>query len=118
MKNKIKVICFDIDNTLCETYKNNYKNSKPIIRNISIVNQLHSKNYYIKIFTSRYMGRSKENTEMAKKRGYEFTKKQLKNWNLKYDELIFGKPSFDLLIDDKAIFFEKNWQKKLKKNLL
>ena len=113
MKSKIKIICFDIDNTLCITYNNDYKNSKPIKKNISIVNQLHSKNYYIKIFTSRFMGRSKEQTKLAKKKGYEFTKKQLKKWKLKYDELIFGKPSFDLLIDDKALFFNKKWTNKL-----
>ena len=51
---------------------------KPIIRNISIVNQLHSKNYYIKIFTSRYMGRTKENTEMAKKEDMNLQKNNLK----------------------------------------
>jgi hypothetical protein len=117
MNNKIKILCFDIDNTLCTTCKSDYKNSKPIKKNISLVNQLHSKNYYIKIFTSRFMARSKERSSLAKKKGFDFTKKQLKGWNLKYDELIFGKPSFDLLIDDKAFFFQKNWQKKLKKIL-
>ena len=68
MKSKIKIICFDIDNTLCITYNNDYKNSKPIKKNISIVSQLHSKNYFIKIFTSRFMGRSKEKTKLAKKK--------------------------------------------------
>ena len=42
------------------------------------------------------------------------TRKQLKKWDLKYHELIFGKPSYDLFIDDKSIFFNKNWVKKIK----
>jgi len=117
MKKKVKILCFDIDNTLCTTHKSDYKKSKPIKKNISLVNQLHTKNYYIKIFTSRFMGRSKEKSSLARKKGFDFTKKQLKSWDLKYDELIFGKPSFDLLIDDKAIFFQKNWQKKIKEFL-
>lgn len=117
MKKKIKILCFDIDNTLCTTKNSDYKNSKPIKKNISLVNQLHTKNYYIKIFTSRFMGRSKEKSSLARRKGFDFTKKQLKSWGLKYNELIFGKPSFDLLIDDRAIFFQKNWQDKIKKFL-
>lgn len=112
MKKK-KIICFDIDNTLCITKNNDYKNSIPIKKNILAVNKLYSNNYYIKIFTSRFMGRSNENSFLAKKRGFIFTKKQLLTWNLNYHELIFGKPSYDLIVDDKAIFYKKNWQKVL-----
>ena len=32
-------------------------------------------------------------------------------------ELIFGKPSFDLFIDDRALFFKKNWPKVLDRYL-
>ena len=32
------------------------------------------------------------------------TLNQLNKWNLKYHKLIFGKPSFDLYVDDKTIF--------------
>jgi hypothetical protein len=32
-----------------------------------------------------------------------FTKKQLAKWKVKYDELIFGKPSADCYIDDKGV---------------
>lgn len=86
-----KIICFDIDGVICLTKKNNY----------------------IKIFTARFMGRSKENINLAKQRGYYFTKKQLDKWNVKYHKLIFGKPSYDLFIDDKTIFYKKNWIKKI-----
>ena len=43
---KIKVICFDIDNTICRTNGSNYKNSKPIIKNIKYINHLYNKGYY------------------------------------------------------------------------
>ena len=33
----------------------------------------------------------------------DITESQLKDWGVKYHELRFGKPSFDLLIDDKAL---------------
>ena len=63
------------------------------------------------------MGRNKDQISKAKKQGYNFTKNQLKKWNLKYDRLIFGKPSFDLFIDDKSIFFKKSWSKLLLKKI-
>ena len=66
------------------------------------------------------MGRNYENIVKAKKQAASFTKKQLKKWNVKYHKLIFGKPSFDLFVDDKTLFFKKEWykfiDKRLKKN--
>jgi hypothetical protein len=116
--NKIKkILCFDIDNTLCTTKKSNYYQSKPLIKNIEFVNKLKKKGHYIKIFTSRFMGRNNNNAFLAKKDGYIFTKKQLKNWNLRYDELIFGKPSYDVFIDDKNLFHKSRWRKELIKKI-
>ena len=112
-----KTICFDLDNTICKTKKNCYKKSIPFKKKIFLINLLYDKGYEIKIFTSRFMGRSLENPKQAKKLGYLFTKKPLNNWGLKYHELIFGKPSYDYFIDDKSIFFKKNWIIELKKKL-
>jgi len=112
-----KIICFDIDNTICTTVKNNYQTSIPNIKAIKMINFLYKNGYKIILFTSRYMGRSKENVKIAKKKASKITIKQLKDWNLKYHKIIFGKPSFDLYIDDKAIFFKKNWYNYIKKKL-
>lgn len=109
------IFCFDIDNVLCKTRKSKYQNSKPIKKNIKIINDLKESGHYIKIFTARFMGRNNENRHLAKKQGLTMTKEQLKKWNLNYDELIFGKPSYDLFIDDKNFGFKKNWAFKLKK---
>ena len=114
---KIKTICFDLDNTLCITKKNYYRKSKPIKKNINLVNNLYDNGYIIKIFTARFMGRSNENLTKAKQRGFEMTKKQLKSWNLKYHKLIFGKPVYDIIIDDKAYGYNSSWTKKLIKIL-
>ena len=114
---KIKTICFDLDNTLCTTKKNNYTKSKPIKKNIKLVNKLYDDGYNIKIFTARFMGRSNDNQNLAKKRGFEMTKKQLKKWNLKYHKLILGKPTYDFVVDDKAYGYNSNWSNKLLKIL-
>ena len=47
--------------------------------------------------------------------GFKLTKTQLKKWKVKYHKLILGKPSYDLIVDDKGIFFNKNWIKKIDK---
>lgn len=115
-KNK-KVICFDLDNIICTTVGNNYLQSKPILKNILIINKIYTQGHYVKIFTARFMGRSKENVSLATKRGYKFTVEQLKKWKVRYNELIFGKPSYDIFIDDKNHNFDKNWAKSILKNL-
>ncbi len=104
-----KIICFDIDGVICKTYKNDYKNAKPIIKSINIINKLYNNNFYIKLFTARFMGRNRDNCIKAKKQGFILTKKQLKNWGVKYHKLLMCKPSYDIFIDDKALNFKKNW---------
>ena len=113
MKKKYKIICFDIDNVICNTKKNYYKQSTPKKKVIKFINSLYDNGYFIKVFTARFMGRYKSKIN-AKKKGYLFTQNQLKKWGLKYNELIFGKPAYDVFIDDKNLGYSKNWITDLK----
>ena len=61
------------------------------------------------------MGRTTNNKIKAENLAKNLTLKQLKKWNVKFDEIYFGKPSYDVVVDDKAIFFKKDWNKFLKK---
>ncbi len=112
-----KTLCFDLDNIICRTKNNSYRNSKPINKNIDFINNLYDRGFTIKIFTARFMGRNNDNVFKAKKQGLNLTKKQLSNWNVKYHKLIMGKPSFDIVIDDKNLEFKINWIKSLKMKL-
>ena len=112
------IFCFDIDNVLCVSSNNNYKKSKPIKKNIKLVNLLMKDGHYIKLFTSRHMGRNNENKLLAKKQSYNFTKTQLKKWGVNYHKLIFGKPSYDLFVDDKSLGYNKNWASILLKKFI
>ena len=106
-------ICFDIDGVICNTHNGNYAQSRPIKSNIRKINQFYQKGHKIIIFTARYMGRTKDNEKAAFKRGFELTSKQLKKWGVKFHVLKMGKPSFDLIVDDKAIFFKKKWSNQI-----
>ncbi len=114
---KKKIICFDIDNVICKTKLNHYKNSQPNKKTINLINSLYERGYFIKIFTARGMGKYKKNKKQIKKIIGKLTINQLKKWKVNYHELIFYKPSYDIFIDDKALGFEKNWHLKLKRKL-
>lgn len=109
-----KIFCFDIDNTICKTIKNYYRKSKPYKNKIRVINNLYKKGHTILFFTSRGMSKYKGNLKKIHKIHYNFTCRQLKLWGVKYHKLIMGKPTFDFIIDDKSIFFRKNWEKYLK----
>ena len=98
---KKKIFCFDIDGVICKTKKKDYLKSKPNRRVIEIINQLYKKNKIV-IFTARYMGRNKENSNLVKKKYYKKTFDQLSQWGIKFHKLIMGKPSYDIFIDDKS----------------
>ena len=119
MKNKKfkKIICFDVDNVICHTKEKDYRNAEPNKKSIKKINNLFKQGYIIKLFTGRYMGRNNENRLKAKRQGYKMTVKQLKKWNLNYHKLFFGKPSFDLFVDDKSMYFKKNWYSHIDKYL-
>ena len=116
MKKKM-IFCFDIDNTICKTEGRNYQKAKPKKRIITLINKLYEHGHTIKIFTGRFMGKNKDNIKGAYKDGYKLTKKQLRNWKLKYHRLILGKPSLDILIDDKALGFKSSLIQNLNKYL-
>ena len=115
---KKKTFCFDLDNTLCVTKGSNYLKSKPKKKLIKLVNELYNNGHTIKIFTARYMGRSNDNKIIAKKLASNLTKKQLKEWGVNYNKLIFGKPSYDIFVDDKNSCYKKNWRLTLQKKFL
>jgi len=110
---KIQKICFDIDGVVCSTNNGDYNSSRPIRKNINKINALYDAGYKIILYTARYMGRSLDNEKKATKMAKKITLNQLRKWNVKYHLIKFGKPSFDLLVDDKSLFFKKNWNKNI-----
>lgn len=112
------IFCFDLDNVICITKKNDYNSSNPNKKAIKLINNLYIKGHYIKIFTARYMGRNNQNQKKARSQGFNLTHKQLAKWKVFYHELIMGKPSYDIFVDDKAFGFQKKWVNSLEKKYL
>lgn len=91
----VKTYAFDLDGTLCSLTDGNYEAAQPFPRRINHVNKLHDLGNRIIIFTAR--------GSTSQRDLFEFTTLQLKSWGLKFDELVTGKPHFDILVDDKAV---------------
>ena len=115
---KLKTICFDIDNVVCKTNaENDYSKSKPIKKNIKVINETYKKGFNIILYTARYMGRCNGNLAKVEKKIKPLTVKQLKKWGVQYHELILFKPSYDIFIDDKSLSFNSSWTSHLLKEL-
>lgn len=94
------IIYVDIDETICNSPKDrNYANATPIKKNISQVNSLFDAGNKIVYWTARGTGSGIDWREV--------TEKQFEKWGVKYHELKFGKPIYDLFVDDKNINSEE-----------
>ena len=88
---------FDLDNTLVRTQGSDYENAVPIEAAVKKVQEYKRNGDHIIIMTARGSG--------SKKDWREFTKKQLLDFGIPFDQLIVGlKPGgVDFFVDDKAI---------------
>ena len=99
------IVYVDIDETICHTPEDrDYTKSIPIQERIEKINQLYNEGNTIVYWTARGTGSGKDWKKV--------TEEQFKKWGVKYHELKFKKPNYDLFIDDKNInsnhFFSDN----------
>tara|TARA_R100000664_G_scaffold6366_1_gene11371 strand:- start:793 stop:1104 length:312 start_codon:yes stop_codon:yes gene_type:complete len=97
-----KIIYIDIDETICETPSNrDYTQSSPIKKNIKKANSLYESGNKIVYWTAR--------GTISGEDWRDVTVKQFEEWGVKYHDLKFGKPYYDLFIDDKNMN-AKDWE--------
>jgi capsule biosynthesis phosphatase len=97
--------CFDLDNTLVTypTIKGDYSTVNPIIKNINFLKSLKKQGHHIIIYTARRMKTHSGNLGAVICDIGEITLKTLKNFEIPYDEIYFGKPYADYYIDDLSV---------------
>ena len=99
------IIYVDIDETICDYMgERNYPDARPIVENIEKINNLYDDGNTIIYWTARGTVTGIDWREV--------TENQFREWGVKYHDLKFGKPAYDLFIDDKNInsetFFKNN----------
>lgn len=88
------IYLIDIDGTICTQMKpHTYHLAQPYMNRILLLNDLFENNT-INYWTARGSGCGIDYSEL--------TKRQLLEWGVKYDSLNFGKPVYDVWVDDKA----------------
>ena len=99
------IVYVDIDETICKTPNDrNYANSVPIKKNIKKINKMYDNGDTIVYWTARGTGSGIDWRAV--------TELQFEEWEVKYHELHFGKPIYDLFIDDKNINSETFFKEK------
>ena len=93
------IVYVDIDNTIFETEGTDYTKSKPMPDRIKAINNLYDQGNEIVYWTARGTGSGIDWSEV--------TEKQFKKFGVKYNSLKFGKPIYDIFIDDKNINSEE-----------
>ena len=87
-------IYVDIDNTITITECTDYENAKPVMERIQKINSLYEKGNIITYWTGR--------GTVSGKNWEKCTSLQFNKWGVKYHKLLFGKPPYDIFIDDKS----------------
>lgn len=106
-----KIIAVDIDGVLVDRSNiyehegiNKYNHCYPIHDMIKIVNKLYDDGFTIRLLTSRGMTQFNGDYHVVYNKLYELTRKQMTSFGIKYHELFMGKPHYNILIDDHAMY--------------
>lgn len=113
MENNKKLrICIDLDGTICEIRKvgESYSDILPKKGVKEIIDNLKKNGHIIVIYTARNMNTQGHNIGKVLKNVGKVTLDWLEKYQIQYDEIFFGKPNADLIIDDRCIRFE-DWDK-------
>lgn len=95
------IIYVDIDETICTNeicdpnIPRDYSKSIPIQKNINIVNNLYDSGHTIVYWTARGTQTGQDWSAV--------TIEQFKSWGVKYHDVKFKKPHYDLFICDKSL---------------
>lgn len=117
MKKNLR-ICIDLDGTICNHKKKGetYTDVLPKEGAKEFIKQLKRNGHQIVIYTARNMKTQEHNVGKVIKNIGKVTLDWLEQHGIEYDEIFFGKPNADLIIDDRCLRFE-SWNK-INENLI
>lgn len=98
-------IAVDIDGVLASklengNYPDDYKKKKALPNSVESLQRLKNMGYHVFLYTARFEEDREVTEQWLRDNGFEGL----------YEELVMGKPQFDVLIDDRAIRHEQWWK--------
>lgn len=105
-------IVVDLDGTICALKERDqtYEDVLPLPGAIETMQEWKKEGHEIIIYTARNMRTCAGNVGRVHKNVGSMTLNWLEKFEVPYDEIVFGKPSGDVYIDDLAIAFQ-SWAK-------
>jgi hypothetical protein len=97
-------IYIDFDDTICP--EGDVLN-KPFDNAIEVIQKFKANGNRIIIYSCRS---SKDVLGEHMERATQHMLDYLRRWGIPYDSVFYGKPNYDVVIDDKAIGFRDNWK--------
>ena len=109
--NKKLRICIDLDGTICDIRQEGqtYAEVKVKPGAAERIRSLSRAGHTVVIYTARNMGSSGHNVGRALRNVGRITFEWLEKNGIEYDEIFFGKPNADVIIDDRALRFNDDW---------
>ena len=109
--NKKLRICIDLDGTICDIRQEGqtYAEVKVKPGAAERIRSLRRAGHTVVIYTARNMGSSGHNVGRALRNVGRITFEWLEKNGIEYDEIFFGKPNADVIIDDRALRYNHDW---------
>ena len=102
----MSTLVIDLDGTLCAQGDGSfaaYEGAAPKQAVIDKCNELYDKGWRVIVWTARGMNRYSGDVDQVYAFMYDMTEKWLRDHGVKYHELLMGKPSTTVYVDDKAM---------------
>jgi capsule biosynthesis phosphatase len=116
LPNSRRTLVIDVDHTIADSEDYKYKDAKVIKHARKFVNKWYDEGWHIVIMTARYYGRNAGNINNIYRDGYQELKRWLDKHKFKYHDIIMGKPSAFMYIDNRGENIDNNkgeedWQR-------
>ena len=98
-----KVLCVDVDDTICHTVNRDYANTVPIEPMVARLREAHALGYHIVLHTARGQGRSNGAWQTVEDEVRGEVAGFCERFAIPFDAIVLGKPWARWYIDDKAI---------------
>jgi len=98
-----KVICVDVDDTICHTINRDYANSVPIEPMVARLREARARGYHIVLHTARGQGRSDGAWQSVADEVRAEVTTFCQRFAIPFDAIVLGKPWARWYVDDKAI---------------
>ena len=104
------IFVFDLDDTISRHRNRDFEHAEPIEKTITKIRKLHADGAEIVIYSARGQNSCKGDLRLIEERNRSQVERWLREHDVPYDRLVFGKPLGDVYVDDKGMSLDSFWK--------